>query len=452
MEIWIVFDFERPLPHFLLMERLFAIIGILVFCLLAYCLSSNRKKVSKALIYRAIGFQFLLALLLLGIPSLGVPGVLGFLFEAASGFFMGVIAFAEKGAQFVAGPMLDVSKMGGYIFAVQVLPIVIFFSSLMAVLYHYGIMQKVVGSFARIMRFVLPISGPEALASSANIFVGQTEAPLVIRPYVNKMTYSELHCLMVGGMATVAGSVLAAFVQRLSPFVADIGGHLLTASVISAPAAIMFAKIMVPEEEEVDENESLKEENLDTKKANGIEAAAEGASTGMKMAINIVAMLIAFVALVAMANKGFELVGELIHFAEWGHHIVPDSIWKTAQGKLSLEMILSILFMPFAFLIGIPANDIAAVSSLLGEKIIINEFYAFMHLGEMAGQLSERSIIITSYALCGFANFSSIGIQIGGIGEIAPERKKDLAKLGIRAMVGGSLAAFSTACIANILL
>lgn len=434
------------------MDKLASVLGIVLFCLLAYLLSTDRKKVSKNLILRATAFQFLLALLLLGIPSLGVPGILGFLFKAASSFFMGVISFAEKGAEFVAGPLLNIDKMGGFIFAVKVLPIVIFFSSLMAVLYHYGIMQKIVGGFARFMRFVLPISGPEALASSANIFVGQTEAPLVIRPYVEKMTLSELHCLMVGGMATVAGSVLAAFVQRLAPYVTDIGGHLLTASVISAPAAIMYAKILVPEQESI-ENENFDDSSrTDTKKANGIEAAAEGASTGMKMAINIVAMLIAFVALVAMANKGFELVGELINFSQWGSSIVPDSIWAKANGKLSLELILSILFMPFAFLLGIPSSDIAQVSSLLGEKIIINEFYAFMHLGEMADSLNERSIVIASYALCGFANFSSIGIQIGGIGEIAPSRKKDLARLGIKSMIGGSLAAFTTACIANILL
>jgi CNT family concentrative nucleoside transporter len=322
----------------------------------------------------------------------------------------------------------------------------------MAVLYHFGIMPKIVGGFAKVMRFFLPISGPEALASSANIFVGQTEAPLVIRPYVEKMTYSELHCLMVGGMATVAGSVLAAFVEVLSPFVSNIGGHLLTASVISAPAAIMFAKILVPETEKDLAKINAETHEEESKKANAIEAAAEGASTGMKMAINIVAMLIAFVALVALVNKGFQWFGEMIYFADWGMHLVPTSIWEAHKGALSLEMLLSILFLPFAFLLGIPASEAALVANLLGEKIIINEFYAYMHLSEIAGSLSERSIVICSYALCGFANFSSIGIQIGGIGEIAPSRKKDLAKLGIRSIIGGSFAAFTTACIASLLI
>lgn len=434
------------------MERIASVFGILIFCLLAYLLSDNKKLVNRNLVVRAVLFQFILALALLGVPSLGIPGVLGFIFKAASSFFMQIIAFADEGAKFVVGPLLDVEKMGGFIFAVKALPIVIFFSSLMAVLYHYNIMQKIVGGFAKLMRYALPISGPEALASSANIFIGQTEAPLVIRPYVEKMTRSELHCLMVGGMATVAGSVLAVFVQTLAPFVPNIGGHLLTASVISAPAAIMFAKLLVPETENVQDSLDVPEEIEDAVKANGIEAAAEGASIGVKMAINIAAMLIAFVALVAMANKGFEMLGDWIGFASWGMNVVPEVTWAQSGGKLSLELILSILFMPFAFLLGVPIADIPLVSTFLGEKIIINEFYAYLHLGELASQLSDKSIIICSYALCGFANFSSIGIQIGGIGEIAPSRKKDLAKLGIRSMVGGSLAAFTTACIANILL
>lgn len=435
------------------MERIISLFGIVVFVAIAFFLSSKRKEVRFNLILRALFFQFALAVCLIGIPSLNLPGFLSFIFHAASNFFLAIIRFADEGANFVAGPLVDPAKANGYIFAVKVLPVVVFFSSLMSVLYHYGIMQKIVGGFAKIMHKILPISGAEALASSANIFIGQTEAPLVIAPYVQKMTRSELNCLMVGGMATVAGGVLAAFVDMLSPFVKDIGGHLLTASVLSAPAAIMYAKIMVPEtEEHLSSKDVFNKDHNDEKKSNAIEAAAAGASTGMKMAINIVAMLIAFIALVALLNGVLSYLGEFINFSNWGNTIIPDEIWSASKGKLSLEMILSILFLPFAFLLGIPFSECAHIAGLLGEKVIINEFYAYIHLAQIGEHLSEKSIIVASYALCGFANFSSIGIQLGGIGEIAPNRRKDIAQLGIKALIGGSFAAFTTACIANILL
>lgn len=259
---------------------------------------------------------------------------------------------------------------------------------------------------------------------------------------------------MTGGMATIAGGVLAAFVDLLSPYVADIGGHLLTASVLSAPAAVLFAKVIVPETEKNwrDKN-SLHDYNEVESSANVLEAVAKGASTGMNMAIHIAAMLLAFIALVALCNGALEWLGDWIGFnSGWGAGWVPEKIWYAAGEKLSLEMLFAILFLPLALLIGVPLHECAEVAVFLGQKVVLNEFYAYTQLAQAGQQLSQKTMIICSYALCGFANFASIGIQIGGIGEIAPERRGELARLGLRAMVAGSLAAFTTACFANLLL
>jgi CNT family concentrative nucleoside transporter len=311
-------------------------------------------------------------------------------------------------------------------------PTIVFFSALMSILYHFGIMQLVVHAFAIVMQRTLGTSGAETLSASANIFVGQTEAPLVIKPFVKSMTTSELMAVMVGGFATVAGGVMAAYVSfGIS------AGHLLTASVISAPAALMIAKIMQPEVDQPKTQGELKME-VERISANGIEAAAIGASDGMKLAINVAAMLIAFIALVALGNWMIGKLGLLFGQQGW-----------------TLTMLLGYLFAPFALLIGVEWKDAFVVGELLGTRTALNEFFAYIELGKLLkepGAISERSAILTTYALCGFCNFSSIGIQIGGIGAIAPERQADLARLGLRAMIGGTLACFTTACVAGILI
>jgi len=301
----------------------------------------------------------------------------------------------------------------------------------MSVLYHLGIMQKVVQGTAWIMMKVMKTSGAESLAAAANIFVGQTEAPLVIKPYVALMTKSELMALMTGGMATVAGGVLAAYVG----FGID-AGHLLIASFMSAPAALVCAKLMVPETEESTTAGSVKIE-LPPTASNVIDAAASGASEGLKLAVNVGAMLLAFVALIAMLNGILGWLG-----------------LKLGVQQLSMEYILGFLFAPFAWLMGVPWADCLTVGSMLGKKIVLNEFVAYLDLKEAiaANSISQRAQVITTYALCGFANFSSIAIQVGGISVLAPERRKDLASLGIKSLIGGTLACFMTACIAGLLL
>jgi CNT family concentrative nucleoside transporter len=307
----------------------------------------------------------------------------------------------------------------------------------MTMLYYLGVMQRIVAFFAWIMQKTLKTSGAESLSAAANIFVGQTEAPLVIRPYVSSMTMSELNAVMVGGFATIAGGVLAAYVGMNID-----AGHLITASVISAPAALLIAKIMLPEIEHSMTMGKVEIE-VEEKDANLLEAAAKGASDGMKLAINVGAMLITFLAMIAMVNGILGWTGSWFNF--------------TGENAWTMEKGLSYVFWPFAWLMGIPGKDCFAAAELLGIKMVANEFIAYKRLGEWisageANPLSPRSVMILTYALSGFANFSSIGIQLGGIGGIAPDRRGDLAKLGLRAMIGGTLAAFMTACVAGVLI
>lgn len=322
-------------------------------------------------------------------------------------------------------------------FAFGVLPTIVFFSSLMAILYHVGVMQKIVVFFAWIMQRTLGTSGAESLSAAANVFVGQTEAPLVIRPYVGTMTQSELMAVMVGGFATIAGGVFAAYVQ----FGID-ASHLITASVISAPAALLIAKVIVPETEH---SKTLGHVELivERKNVNVIDAAANGATDGMKLALNVGAMLIAFLALIALVDAGLGWTGSWLGY--------------TGESRWTLATALGYIFAPLAWLMGIEVKDCRYAGQLLGLKMAANEFVAYFQLSEWlkggsSVQLSERTITIITYALCGFANFSSIGIQLGGIGGIAPQRRSDLARLGFKAMLGGTLAAFMTACIAGILI
>ena len=339
--------------------------------------------------------------------------------------------FSDAGASFVFG-----EKFEENFFAFKVLPTIIFFSSFISLLYHYGILQRVVQGVAWVMLKTLKTSGSESLSAAANIFVGQTEAPLLIKPYVGSMTMSELHAVMTGGFATIAGGVLAAYVSFGVP-----AQHLIAASVMSAPAALAMSKLLYPETEKSPTAGTVTVE-VERTAANGIDAAATGAIDGLKLVGNIAAMLIAFLALVALVNAVLGWLGGLIGLPQ-----------------LSLELIFSFLLAPVAWLMGVPWADCGQVAVLLGKKTVLNEFIAYLDLKELiekskagTSEFSERAIIIATYALCGFSNIGSIGIQIGGIGGIAPERQADLARLGVRALLGGSLACFMTACIAGILL
>jgi len=426
-------------------ENLVSVLGLVVILALAWLMSSNRRLFPWRTVAWGLLLQVVFALLLLRTPwgekvfsgaRLLIARILGFTDAGTAFLFGNLFRTGPDVIQYIGpGPMgpgyfqvLD-SSTGqpialGTIFVIHVLPTIIFFSSLMAILYHLGIMQRLIAAMALLMRRTMGTSGSETLSCAANIFVGQTEAPLVVRPYVKTMTMSELMAVMVGGFATVAGGVLAAYVR----FGVD-AGHLLAASIMSAPAALVIAKIVYPEtEESVTAGEARLE--IPREHANLIDAAAGGAGVGLKLAANVGAMLLAFVALVAMVDAGLGLV------------------------DLSLQKIFGWLFSPLAWCMGVPWHDAPIVGGLLGTKISVNEFLAYIQLEDAvrAGALSPRSVVIATYALCGFANFGSIAIQIGGIGGIAPERRSDLARLGLKAMFGGALASWLTATIAGILI
>ena len=396
------------------------VLGMAVLLFAAWAMSTNRSAIAWRTVIVGTALQILFAVLILKTP------VGEFLFLQVSAAVASFLDFADAGSRFIFGEGFE-----EHYFAFKVLPTIIFFSSVIAILYHAGIIQWVVKAFAWVMMRLMRTSGAESLSASGNIFVGQTEAPLLIRPYIAAMTRSELMAVMTGGFATIAGGVLAAYVGMGVE-----AGHLIAASVMSAPAALVMAKMMVPETEESATAGEVKME-VETPYVNTIDAAAEGASAGLKLALTVGAMLLAFVALIAVVNAFLGWVGGLFGYE-----------------ALSLELILGWLCRPLAWLMGVPWEEADEVGALLGIKTVLNEFVGYVRLEEMvaAGQLSERSEAIATYALCGFANFSSIAIQIGGIGGMAPERKPDLARLGLRAMIAGSLACFQTATIAGMLL
>lgn len=402
------------------MERLISVVGLFTMVLIALLLSEDRKKINWRTVISGLLLQIFFGLIILK------TGFGRGIFEGAREFFAGILNFTNEGSNFVFGSLNDVSKVG-FVFATMVLPTIIFMSSLMSVLYHIGLMQIIISATAKVMVKIMGTSGAESLAAAANIFAGQTEAPLVVKPFVGKMTRSELMSLMTGGMATVAGGVLAAYVG-----LGIDAGHLLAASVMSAPAALVCAKIMVPERETSLTQGSVKM-NYEKNSTNVIDAAAFGAGEGLKLALNVGAMLLAFIALIALLNGLLSKVGAFF-----------------SMPNLSLEMVTGYLFAPVAWLLGVPWSEAFQVGVLLGKKLVINEFVAYLDLQKQVSSLSERSVIISTYALCGFANFSSIAIQLGGIGTIAPERRKDLAELGIKCLVGGTLACLMTAAIAGI--
>ena len=395
----------------------FAMIGI------AWLFSSDRRRVPWITVAWGIGLQLALALLLLK----SEPGRL---------FFIGVnsvvdrfLGYTREGVLFVFGEGLLNS---GFSIVINVLPIVIFMGSLMAVLYHLGVVQRVVDVFAWVLARTMRLSGAESLAGVANVFVGMVESSLVVKPYLARMTRSELFSLMTLGMGTVAGSILLAYVQVLGG--GDFAGHLVTASLLSAPAGLLIAKVMVPETG-TPETAGGTRAAIERESVNVIDAAAGGAIAGMRLAAYIGAMLIAFVAIIAMLNDGLALCGSLVGI----------------EG-LTLQRALGVLLAPLAFLMGIALDDVVQVGGLLGIKTVLNEFLAFQQLASQSDSLQPRSVIIASYALCGFANFGSLAILLGGIGGMVPERRPEVARLGMRSIVGGSLTTFMTACLAGAIL
>ena len=547
------------------MERGISILGTLVLLLIAFLMSNNKKRIDFKLVFWGIGLQTVFAVLILKTEA-GRE-----LFSFFNDVIIGLLNLAQKGAGFVFGALINNTipvgsgfvgdaplsavqpntvAYTGAMFAFKVLPTIIFFSSLMAVLYHIGFMQKIIAVVARIMAVTMKTSGSESLSAAANIFVGQTEAPLVIKPYLKKMTNSELMAIMTGGMATVAGGVMAAYVAMLKDSFPNIAGHLMAASIMSAPAALLIAKIMIPETEESETKGIIKTE-MEKVDPNVIGAAARGAGEGLHLALNVGGMLMAFIALVALGNqiivlcghgasylKGMDPYGAYIRTTDIKKPVFPgdfisvkkvpekgdlkmkitsvekkgditllgftgnDAIYnryknlsftiegpekqvkksmKLHKGKKkeagsnpiiqksigkdlqfgggfhwTLTAILGFIFAPLAWVMGVPWVDCKIIGNLFGQKLVLNEFVAYGNLGQILATgkhvLQERSVIIATYALCGFANFSSIAIQIGGIGAIAPSRKADLAKLGLKSMIAGAIAAFMTATIAGMII
>jgi len=404
------------------MLQCISLLGYLVILVLAWLLSTHRTKVPWRVVLLGTALQFVLAVVVLKTP----PGEA--LFAWIGDAFTALLDFVDAGTSFVFGPQFK-----DFYFAFKVLPTIVFVSALTSILYYLGVMQLLVKSLARFMQWTLGTSAAETLSTSANIFVGQTEAPLLVRPYVATMTLSELNAVMVGGFATIAGGLLAAFVGMGID-----AGHLVTASVISAPAALVIAKLMVPETEQP---VTLGTMTMDAPRQgeNLLEAAAIGTTEGMKLALNVGAMLIVFLALIAMCDKGISLVGDLFHL-NW-----------------SLQGGLGYAFAPLAWLMGIEVKDCIPAGQLLGLKMAATEFVAYEKLAgwlkpDSPVKLEPRTVAIMTYALCGFSNFASIGVQIGGLGEMAPTRRSDLARLGFRAMLGGTLSCCLTACVAGAIL
>lgn len=447
------------------MDILRGLIGIAFIIALAYAFSANRKAVLWKLVGMGLGIQAILAIFILRgermaefFSPLGWPNLF---FKWVSSFFVLVLRFTEEGSKIIFGS-LAVGPGGegslGFFFAFQVLPTIVFFAALTTLFYHYGILQAVVRFLAVGMQKLMGTSGAESLSMIANIFVGQTEAPLVVKPYVVKMTSSELFAVMTGGMATIAGGVMATYIMMLGDSFAAahslsieagrqlFAEQLLGASLMAAPAALVIAKILFPEVDEPVTRGSVKVD-VERADANGIDAAATGASDGLRLAVNVGAMLLAFFALLAMMNYVVMFLGTLPNMiGEWVGVSIPVY-------SLSIQMILGWIFAPIAFIVGIPWAESMQVGSLIGTKLVLTEYIAYINLAELtaAKALSDRTIFMATFALCGFANFTSIAIQIGGIGGIAPSRKSELAAFGMKAVMAGSMANLMTATYAGML-
>lgn len=418
----------------MLIDLLRALLGIA--CLIGLCtlLSENRKAINWKLVGGGMTLQLLLALLFLVVPG-GSQA-----FDALARFFVWITGFSKDGATFVFGPLADpAAERGlGFIFAFQVLPTIIFFSALCSLLYYWGVLQKLVWVFAWVTRKFMKLSGAESLAAAASVFLGQTESPLMVKPYIEKMTRSEIFALMTSGMGTIAGGVLVAYIMILGgtdPVQQQaFAKFLLCASFMAAPASLVVAKILIPETGTPENSLQVPRERLG---ANFLDALANGTSDGLKLALNIGAMLIAFIAFAALVNAGLSIL----------------------HPTLTLDWLLGWAFSPFAWLIGVPAADVREIGSLLGSKVVFNEFVAYTQLGELkaagladpAKALDPKSIFLATFALCGFANFSSIGIQLGGTGSLAPNQRPTLAALGFKAVLGGTVTTLITATLAGAL-
>jgi concentrative nucleoside transporter, CNT family len=452
-------DVDTPLG-----ARLVSVLGMLALLGIGWALSVDRHRIPWRIVVWGLGLQLAFALFILKTP-MGEA-----IFAAVNDVIVALLGFTVQGAEFLFGNLVwnhvplgagepgnapmtpapgSVAQTGAF-FAFNVLPTIVFFSSLMTLLYYFGVMQWVVKGFAWVMMRTMHTSGAETLSTAGNIFLGQTEAPLLVKPFVARMTRSELMAVMTGGFATVAGGVMAAFVGMLMFHIPDIAGHLLAASVMSAPAALVFAKIMVPETGAPETMGTLATA-VERPDANAIDAAARGAGEGLTLAFNVGAMLLAFIALIALINALLGTIGDWSRLTP----LLQSWNWLAEGQRLTLESVLGWIFAPLAWLMGVPWRDATVVGGLLGIKTAVNEFVGYLQLSALLGEgspLAPRSIIIATYALCGFANFSSIAIQIGGLGGIAPARRSDLARLGLRAMIAGTLAAFMTATIAGLLI
>jgi CNT family concentrative nucleoside transporter len=420
--------------------RLISFLGWFTMIAAAWTISYNRKLFPWRTVAWGLGLQFTLAILILKTPWGGE------LFELAGKIIQKLIQFSTEGTKFVFGPLADQDLMGekfgpehSLVFAIVVMGTIIIVACISSLLYHWGILPKVVHTIAWVMRKIMGTSGSETLSACANIFMGQTEAPLMIRPYVPRMTRSEIMTIMVCGMAHIAGGVAAVYAAMgMRAGYPNTAGHLLTASVLNCPAALMIAKILLPETQQSETAASMPAKVPQTT-ANSIDAICNGASAGFQLALNVTAMLIAFIAMIALANYVFTY---------------PQTHFLKIANPATLQVVFGWVNAPFAWLMGVPHQDIVAVGQILGERVVLNEFVGYLDLTTHAKQmaLDPRSFTIATYALCGFANFSSIAIQVGGIGSLAPERRSEMAKVGFRAMCGGLLAAYMTASLAGLLL
>ena len=430
----------------ILSDILRGILGVATLIFICFLFSRNRRNINWNVVWKGLLVQLIFAVCILKVPFVQNG------FEWLSSIFVTILGFTREGSLFLFGGLIENTESFGYIFAFQVLPTIIFFSAITSVLFYYGILQKVVLFFARIMRRLFHLSGAESLATVGNIFLGQTESPLLVKPYIKNMTLSELFCLMSGGMATIAGGVLAAYIGFLGGndpvtqlFFAK---HLLAASVMSAPAAIVASKIIYPETQKISSEIKISNQDLGS---NVLEALSIGTTQGLKLAVNVGAMLLVFIAFIAMINYFLgNVIGQFLGINNW----VVD-ISKGQYQLFSLEFILGYTLAPLTWLMGVCKEDIVLVGQLLGEKIVLNEFVAYISLGELkngAQFFENKSVIIATYILCGFANFASIGIQIAGIGTLAPERTKDLSKLGMLSLVSGTMACLFTAVIVGMII
>lgn len=438
------YDFSQS--EFKLASLARGLLGLTVLLALTFLMSSKRRSINWRQVFSGLLIQIIFAFAILKVPF--IRGA----FDWISEKFVILLSFTDVGAKFLFGELINDSSSLGYIFAFKVLPTVIFFSALTSLLFYYGVMQKIVYAFAWVMKHSLRLSGAESLSAAGNIFLGQTESPLLVKPYINKMTRSELLCVMSGGMATIAGGVLAAYIGFLGG--GDImqqtffAKHLIAASVMSAPAAVVAAKILLPETKEVNNEMHIESTKIGD---NALEAITNGTTEGLKLAVNVGAMLLVFIALVAMLNAILtNFIGDVTGLNAW----VSDLTDGQYDG-FSMEFILGYSLAPITWLMGVAKEDIFLVGQLLGEKTILNEFVAYVSLGDlMQGNAfkSQKSIIIATYILCGFSNFASIGIQIGGIGSLAPSRRGDLSKLGFKALIAGTMASLFTAVIVGMII